>query len=122
MRKRIISMMLVICMVLMLVPTVVFAETTSNGNDYVADSAYTQACESIDSEYSYTKRDLGVTYTPEGTTFKVWAPTATEVSVNLYATGSDSEEGAEDLDTYPLEKLMDGGKWTGVWKVFLEGD
>ena len=85
-------------------------------------SIYTQACESIDSLYFYSQHDLGATYSPERTIFKVWAPTATEVKLNLYATGSDSEEGAEDIGTVPLEKLMDGEKWTGVWTTTVEGN
>lgn len=123
--KKLMAAVLAVCMLASTSVVSGFAATTDSepvSADIIADSAYTQACEAIDNEYAYTKRDLGATYSPESTTFKVWSPTATEVSVNLYATGSDTEEGAEDLDTYPLEKLMDGDKWTGVWTITLEGD
>ncbi|MGN0319224.1 MAG: hypothetical protein ACI4E1_14970 [Lachnospira sp.] len=86
--------------------------------DIAADSKYTQACETIDNDYTYTKHDLGATYTPESTTFKVWAPTATDVKLNLYATGSDDEEGAEDLGIYDL--VFDDT--SGVWSTTIEGD
>ncbi len=123
--KKLISAALAVCMLASTSVVSSFAanvEDASTGADVAADSVYTQACEAIDSEYAYTKRDLGATYSPESTTFKVWAPTATEIKVNLYTRGSDHEEGAEDLDTYDLEKLMDGEKWTGVWTATLEGD
>ena len=52
----------------------------------------------------------------------MWAPLATEVKLNRYATGSDDEEGAQDLGTVEMEKLMDGEKWTGVWTATVDGD
>lgn len=95
----------------------VFAESSTGSK-----SSYTKACEAIDKEYTYTGHDLGATYTPEATTFKVWAPTATEVYLNLFSTSSDEEPGAEDLGSYELTKLVDGEKWTGVWTITIEGD
>ena len=68
-------------------------------------------------EFTYDGSDLGFTYTPGSTTFKVWAPTAANVKVNLYATGSDWEEGAEDLDTF---QMVRGEK--GVWSATVTGD
>lgn len=123
--KKLISSVLAICMLASTSVVSGFAATTGSEPVSAAtalDTPNSQACEAIDAEYAYTKRDLGATYTPEGTTFKVWSPTATEVSLNLYATGSDSEEGAEDLGVYQLEKLMEGDKWTGVWTTHLQGD
>ena len=46
---------------------------------------------------AYTGNDLGAVYTKSGTTFKVWAPTASHVSVKLYRTGSDEEPGAQEM-------------------------
>ena len=43
---------------------------------------------------TYDGNDLGAVYTPAATTFKVWAPTSTDVTLKLYKTGSDEEEGA----------------------------
>ena len=122
--KKIISAVLAICMLASTSVVSAFAATADEAvsADYARDTAYTQATEAIDAEYAYDKRDLGATYSPESTTFKVWAPTATEVTLNLYATGSDTEEGAADLGTYALEKLMEDDAWTGVWTVTVTGD
>lgn len=69
---------------------------------------------------TYSGNDLGATYTKDATTFKLWAPTSTKVTVKLYATGSDSEEGAGEsaID----EKEMTFDKETGVWSVKVDGD
>ncbi len=123
--KKIISAVLAVCMLASTGIVSSFAANTEadSVSAYVAgNNAYSNASEAIDSEYAYTKRDLGATYTPEKTTFKVWSPTATEITLNLYATGSDDEEGAANLGTYALTKLMDGDKWTGVWEVVVKGD
>ncbi|MCD8026895.1 MAG: type I pullulanase [Clostridiales bacterium] len=120
--KKIISAVLAFCMLATTGVMSCFAATTdeeSVSTEYTVDSAQTQA---IDDEYAYSGDDLGATYTAEGTTFKVWSPTAESVAVNLYTTGSDSEEGAEKLSTTDLEKLMDGDAWTGIWTTTLEGN
>jgi pullulanase len=54
----------------------------------------------------YEGSDLGVTYTPEKITFKIWAPTAKELSLKIYEKG----EGGNPLETYSLKK-DDGGIW-----------
>ena len=51
-------------------------------------------------EQAYYEDDLGATYTPEKTTFKVWSPSASKIVLNLFETGSDDEEGAAKLDVY----------------------
>ena len=38
----------------------------------------------IDKQYYYEGNDLGCTYTKDYTTFRVWAPTAEQVNLNLY--------------------------------------
>ena len=58
-------------------------------------------------KYIYNGDDLGAAYSKNGTIFKVWAPTASEVSLNLYTAGSD-EEGSEKIGTYPMEKQDKG--------------
>ena len=71
------------------------------------------------SEYpTYDGNDLGCTYTKDKTTFKVWAPTAKSVVLNLYATGSDKESGAKNLGTKDMVK----DSATGVWSITVEGD
>lgn len=58
-------------------------------------------------EYIYDGCDLGVTYSKEGSVFKVWAPTACKVSLNLYETGSMAE-GGKCEGTYELTKMDKG--------------
>ncbi len=72
---------------------------------------------SYDSQYAYSGDDLGCTYTKEKTTFKVWSPLATSVTLCRYATGSDGESGAKSLGTVEMTK---GDK--GVWSCTVEGD
>ena len=63
--------------------------------------------------YTYEGDDLGATYSKEKTTFKVWAPTAKEVSLKLYETGHE--------DDFIQEVTMTKGE-KGVWEVTVKGD
>ena len=67
--------------------------------------------------YTYDGSDLGSTYTPEKTTWKIWSPLADAVEVRLYTRGSDSEEGASFRGAYACDSA---GR--GVWSLSLEGD
>lgn len=70
-------------------------------------------------EYTaYSGTDLGATYTKEGTTFKVWAPTASKVEIKRYKTGSDSETGAGALGTVAMTK----DDSNNVWSAQVSGD
>ena len=68
---------------------------------------------------------LGALYENNQTTFKLWAPIASEVVLNLYEVGHpghltsfDSIQGSDTpLSTHPLTPV---GK--GVWQVVVEGD
>ena len=62
-------------------------QPTAVSSDYARDNSYTKAAEDIDAQYAYSGNDLGVTYTKDATTFKVWSPTATDVKVNMFAKG-----------------------------------
>ncbi len=68
--------------------------------------------------HTYLESDLGFTYTPESTTFKVWAPSAEQVLLKLYSTGSFFEEGAQVLGIKQM--LFDAV--TGVWSATIDGD
>lgn len=61
----------------------------------------------------YTDEELGVIYTSNSSEFKVWAPFAENVVLNLY------EKGLGD-NKYRQEKLIKDDN--GVWKVKLDGD
>lgn len=67
---------------------------------------------------TYLGSDLGFTYTPESTTFKVWAPSAEQVLLKLYSTGSFYEEGAQVLGIKQM--LFDAV--SGVWSATIDGD
>ena len=86
-----------------------------------ATNPYSDAAMALDAEYAYDG-ELGAIYSPEATTFKVWAPLATEVKLNLYATGSDDEPDADNLGTIDMVQEMDDNEWTGVWMTTVEGD
>ena len=67
---------------------------------------------------TYDGNDLGFSYTPESTTFKVWAPSAEQVLLKLYSTGSFHEEGAQVLGIKQM--LLD--PLTGVWSATIDED
>lgn len=83
-------------------------------------SLYDKACEDTDSQYIYDGF-LGCKYTKDSSEFRVWAPAATDVKVNLYTTGTDDEENARKVGTYVLEKMLVNGEWNGVWTIRLIG-
>ncbi len=62
---------------------------------------------------AYTGNDLGITYTPGQTTFKVWSPTATAVKLRLYAAG-DGGNALQAIDLTPGIK--------GTWQAVVKGD
>ncbi len=80
--------------------------TTVSMNKIIGSSYFDEA-------FTYDGRDLGATYTKEKTGFKVWAPTASEVTLNLY------EQGDGDNLTETLPMTM-GEK--GVWSCEKQGD
>ncbi|MGN0452446.1 MAG: type I pullulanase [Ruminococcus sp.] len=116
--KRLVSLLLAVLMIaglstICLTASAAETETTSTGVkigtyynvDYLEDKAYNGT-------------DLGCTYTPSKTTWKVWSPDADKVQLKLYATGSDMESGAKNLGKYDLK--LDQS--TGVWSISLDGD
>lgn len=86
-----------------------------DGYEYPVAMPSLYSSDAFEQEFTYTGDDLGATWTSSKTTFKVWAPTADSVKVNLYASGT---EGADDLiETLSMKK---GEK--GVWSVQKAGD
>jgi len=75
-----------------------------------------------DPRFYYGGNDLGLTYAPSGSTFKVWAPTAADVRLALY----------DDAGTYNAAGIVEdhaGGtelpmnrESNGVWSVHVSGD
>ena len=119
--KKLVSSVLAVCMLASSSVMACFAAQDDGAVGITVDRNV-QACQALDKEYAYSGNDLGATYSKDKTVFKVWSPTATEVKLNRYATGSDSEKGAKNLGTVDMEKLMDGDKWTGVWTTTVKGD
>jgi len=70
----------------------------------------------FEEQYTYTGDDLGAVWTPERTTFRVWAPTADAVSVCLYANGG--ETGMDIL----IESVPMTADAQGTWVAAVEGD
>ncbi len=90
------------------------AETTTSKTESVDYHAYAAKLD----QTAYSGNDLGATYTETATTFKVWAPQASNVKVNIFEHGSDSEGDSGSIET----KLLTLDDKTGVWSVTLEGD
>ena len=68
--------------------------------------------------YNYSGDDLGVTYTKEATTFKLWSPISALVTVNLYKEGAPKSLGGSDAcDIYKM-----GYSKGGVWELTIKGD
>ena len=71
--------------------------------------------EAFEAKFTYPGTDLGATWSPEQTCFRLWAPTAEEVRLRLYTSG-DPE--CEDL---MCQVNMDPGA-NGTWFVALPGN
>ncbi len=71
--------------------------------------------EGFEAQYTYEGNDLGATWTAEKTSFRVWAPTATSVKVNLYESGTP---GTDDL----IESIDMTADVNGTWIAAKEGD
>ena len=69
----------------------------------------------FEAKYTYHGHDLGATWSPERTVFKLWAPTAEAVQVRLYQSGDPKNA---DL----IEKIfMEQGE-QGTWSASVDGD
>ena len=68
-------------------------------------------------KFAYYGDDLGANYTEKSTTFKVWSPKASAVSVDIYEKGSE-EEGSKSIRSHKL--TLD--KKSGVWSVTISGN
>ncbi|MCD8338464.1 MAG: type I pullulanase, partial [Lachnospiraceae bacterium] len=65
--------------------------------------------------YTYEGDDLGAAWSRESTTFRVWAPTAEAMYLDLYESGTD---GTDD-QTDKIEMIADVN---GTWVTTVEGD
>ena len=67
----------------------------------------------FEAEYTYEGDDLGANWTADGTTFRLWAPTAAKVVVNLYDAGNGGSKTASHEMTQDVN---------GTWIVTVDGD
>ena len=104
---RVVAMILALVLILGLFAGVAFATEFPNANTY--------STAEFEAEFTYEGDDLGATWTSEKTTFRVWAPTADAVKVNLYESGT---AGTDDL-TEQIEMTADVN---GTWIAEKEGD
>ena len=77
-----------------------------------------------------------ITYTPEATSFKLWAPTADEVLLRIYDAGMDGNllkknslnkacHSAFDAEFHSkgiADQVRNDGKSAGFWNISLTGD
>ena len=69
----------------------------------------------FDALYAYDGNDLGFEWNPDATTFRLWAPTAAQVSLNLY----DSDQSSDA----PLRESVAMARHDkGVWSATVLGD
>ncbi len=88
---------------------------TFNGESYNVKIPNVYSTEAFESQYTYTGDDLGCVWTADRTTFRVWAPTAESVTLNLYKSGT---EGADDL----IESVPMTADLNGTWVAEKSGD
>ncbi len=69
--------------------------------------------EEFESLYTYTGTDLGATWSADSTFFRVWAPTANGITLNLYEAG----DGGEAYKTVEMTADVNG-----TWKTTVEGN
>ena len=71
--------------------------------------------EEFERKYTYAGSDLGARWTKEKTSFRLWAPTAKSVKVNLYRSGNP---GVEDrIDQIEMKSAV-----AGTWAAEVTGD
>ena len=106
MKKRVPALLMALAMVGGLLPGRALAAQTDV-------TAYSSA--EFEAAYTYEGDDLGAVWTEDATTFRVWAPTAASVKVNLYEGGTAGEE---DL----IEQIEMTADVNGTWVAAKTGD
>lgn len=85
------------------------------GQEYQINMPIIYSTKEFEDKYTYTGNDLGATYSKEKTTFRLWAPTAETVYLNLYESGDPWEEDLKDK----VEMTSDVN---GTWVAEVDGD
>ena len=88
---------------------------TCQGASYIVRMPNVYSTEEFEAAYTYTGDDLGAVWSAEQTSFRLWAPTAASVKVNLYESGTvGTDDLLEQLDMVPDVK--------GTWIAEKQGD
>ncbi len=80
----------------------------------------------FDKKWAYEGTDLGFNYSPTGTTFKIWSPTATSVKLISYGTNTDPT--APQVSVTPMTRGTSATpndhatNTIGVWSLTVPGD
>lgn len=90
-------------------------QITYEGTEYKVVMPSVYSTKEFEEEYTYDGDDLGATWTKDSTAFRLWAPTAQAVSVNLYESGT---EGTDDL----IESIPMTADINGTWVASMDGD
>ena len=72
----------------------------------------------FEEKYTYKGSDLGMSYTPTATTFKVWSPVAANITLQVY--DSDTSAAYNGDDKYKGYHMF--YQPNGVWALELKGD
>ena len=78
----------------------------------------------FEAKYTYSGMDLGATWSAEKTVFRLWAPTADSVTINLYRSGTAGtadllEQLAMKADTCGTWVAEKGGNLNGIYYTYL---
>lgn len=72
---------------------------------------------------TYEGKDLGLTYSPGSSVFKVWAPTAKAVSLVLYDTGGNEDGTSAVSGVWDRGQILQMQPWAqGVWQIKVRED
>jgi pullulanase len=86
-----------------------------DGRQFLVSLPDYYSTEEFNNQYKYKGDDLGATWSATSTTFKVWAPLATDVKVNLYESGT---AGTDDL----IKSVSMSQSDNGTWVTTVDGD
>ena len=89
-----------------------------DGYTYNLTTPNLYSSDEFESAYAYDGNDLGLTYTSSASTFKLWAPTADSVTLNIYEGGTAGT--ADKIASYPMTGGTRNEK--GVWTYVANGD
>ena len=126
--KRLISLILMTVLLVGMMPVQAFAASNNKKPAVKPTAAPTEP--PLDPEVigyrEYARRldktvydkEMGAIYQPDYTIFRLWSPVASDVKVCIYKTGSDAEQGAQTLYSYPMKYAPS----KGCWYLTLKGD